>query len=222
MSVPPPPSGGGGNKKGLVIGLIVGAVCLLGLVVALGLLAGGSDDGDESDEASTTATTTATVTTPTTLPASGSTEAAFGSVPGFTFRAAPSSVVGEIRTSFEDGFKAGLSEFPGLDVDTNQVIAGVEGRTVVRRGDEVGLAFALSLSPQWAAQVTPDDVLSGLKASPTGESTTVAGQDAVFYVEGGADGLATYKNGTFLIAVAEEGNRALLRELMTGLLANVA
>ena len=197
---------------------MLGALCLIALVVVL--VAAGGSDSDE--EAGRTEVTTAPTAPPPTTAATASPDGVFGPIPGFTYESAPSSVVSDARDNFERGFRGALDNLPGVDVDVNQVVVGMAGRTVLRRGDEVALALAVVLDARWAAQVSPDDALSEFGSGDPSERTTIRGEQAVYYTEEGADGLAAYKSGTFLIVAGEKGNRAVLREIMTGLLANAS
>ncbi len=178
---------------------------------------------------STKPTSTATpTTTPTTTvkPAAGqgrSSDTAFASIPGYNLKAAPASVLREIRNGFDQGMKSAISETPGLSVNPEQVIAGISGRVIMQGGQEVGLAIAISFDDRWANQIPADQFgpFVGKTLGPSIEQGTVAGQSTVFVDTGDTADLLAYKDGTFLIVIADSGDRATLDGVMAGLLQNL-
>lgn len=150
----------------------------------------------------------------------GSADATFAPVPGLTFKDAPESAISELRQGFEEGMKSELK--PGVTVDPNEVLSGISGRSVLRDGDEVAVAMAMKFDDQWVSQIDASDFLAGA-ASKLGatDRVTVGSTDAVYANSGGAGELLAYKNGTFLIVIAESGDRATLNQVMAGLIANL-
>lgn len=70
-------------------------------------------------------------------PSRSGSEAVFAPVPGFTFAPAPESEMADLRGM------SGVS-IPGVDLD--QLLVGVEGRTVLEDADVVGVALAWEFS----------------------------------------------------------------------------
>lgn len=215
------PAGEPGRKGLLVAGLSVAALVVVGFFVWLFVFALG---GSGSKPASTTTPTTA----PTTMvkPPAGqgrSSDTAFASIPGYTLKAAPASVLAQIRSGFDQGMKSAFAGTPGVSVNPDQVIAGISGRVIVQSDQEVGLAIAISFDDRWAARIPADQFspIVGKTLGPSIEEGTVAGQSTVFVDTGDTADLLAYKDGTFLIVIADSGDRATLNGVMTGLLQNL-
>jgi len=210
------------SRKGLLVaGLSVAALVVVGFFVWLFVFVlGGS-----SSKPASTATPTITPTT-TVKPAAGqgrSSETAFAAIPGYTLKAAPASVLAEARRSFDQGMQSAFAGTPGVSVDSDQVIAGISGRVIVQSNQEVGLAIAISFDDRWADRI-PADQFSPFVGKTLGgpiEEGTVAGQSTVFVDTGDTADLLAYKDGTFLIVIADSGDRATLNGVMTGLLQNL-
>ncbi len=150
----------------------------------------------------------------------GSAGAALAPVPGLTFADAPASVISDLKQGFEDGMKSGLK--PGVTVNPDEVLKSVSGKMISRDGEEVALAVAMKFDDQWVAQIGASDFLDGTAAKlGATEHVTVGGIDALYATSDGNGELLTYKDGTFLIVIADASDRATLNEVMAGLIANL-
>jgi len=209
---------------------MVSALVAIGVVVGIALVFTGSRDKSPSAASATTLPSAGSAeSAATTIPAGpsstgGSSDTAFAAVPGYTFEEAPASVISEVRRGFEAGMRSSL-KMPGVSVDpdaSSKVLSGVSGRLVSRDGQEVALAVAMKFDGLWVARIDASEFLAGAAsklAAP--EHVTVGGIDAVYADSDGSTQLLTYKDGTFLLVIADSGDRATLDQVMAGLIANL-
>jgi hypothetical protein len=209
----------------VVAALALGAIVLIGFLVWLLAVAGGDSD-EKATEASAPLATTAPPTTAAPVPVAPgegrSPEVAFAPIPGFTFEAAPPDVVSDIRSGFEEGLSEGTGSLPGVQLDTEEVVAGIAARSVVQDGDTVAVAGVLSIDDQWAARIPPGAMLSGFEeAFATTQPMTIRGERAIYVEEQGTGLLFSYKDGMVLLIGGDPADRGTLRDIMAGLLDNL-
>jgi len=151
-------------------------------------------------------------------------DAAFAPVPGYTFEDAPESVISDVRAGFEEGMKSSL-KMPGITLGPGvsfKILSGVSGRVVSRNGEQVAAAVAMKFDDQWRDQLDSANLLAGAASKLGGtDQVTVAGTDAIISTSGGTSQMLAYKDGTFLIVIADSGDRATLTQVMAGLIANL-
>ncbi len=164
---------------------------------------------------------TASATTPSgASDTGGPQDAVLAPLPGFTYKDAPASVIADLKQGFEQGFTSNLK--PGVTVSPDEVLTSVSGRVVSRDGEEVALAATMKFADQWVAQLDASDFLTGATAKlGATEHVTVSGTDALYTTSDGNGELLAYKNGTFMIAIADAGDRDTLNQVMAGLIANL-